>query len=100
MWHETAWADYEYWQTQDKKTLRRINMLIKDIERNKYTGIGKPEPLKGNLSGWRSVHIDSANRLVFQIVGGKIEIYACKGHYTVENAISQYKATSLLQTYQ
>lgn len=81
LWHETAWADYEYWQAQDKKAVRRINSLIRDIERNGYNGLGKPEPLKGNLSGWWSMRIDTVNRLVFQIVGEKIEIYACKGHY-------------------
>jgi len=80
-WHETAWADYEYWQTQDKKTLLRINKLIKDIERNGYSSLGKAEPLKGNLTGWWSVRIDSVNRLVFQIKDDRIEIYACKGHY-------------------
>ena len=63
-WHETAWADYEYWQSQDKKTLRRINAVLKDIERNGYNSFGKPEPLKGALSGWWSVHIDAVNRLV------------------------------------
>jgi len=56
-------------------------MLTKDIERNGYKGIGKPEPLKENLSGWWNVRIDDVNRLVFQIVGDKLEIYACKGHY-------------------
>jgi len=81
LWHETAWIDYEYWQSQDKKTLRRINALIKDIERNGYNGIGKPEPLKGDLSEWWSVRIDDVNRLVFQIFEDRIEIYACKGHY-------------------
>jgi toxin YoeB len=81
LWHETAWADYEYWQMQDKKVLRRINSLLKDIERNGYNGIGKPEPLKDNLTGWWSVRIDEVNRLVFQIIENKIEIYACKGHY-------------------
>jgi len=81
LWHETAWADYEYWQMQDKKMLRKINSLIKDIERNGYNGIGKPEQLKGDLSGWWSVRIDEVNRLVFQIVENNIEIYACKGHY-------------------
>ena len=80
-WHETAWSDYEYWQNQDKRTLRRINSLIKDIERNGYNGLGKPEPLKGDLSGWWSVWIDSVNRLVFQIFEDRLEIYACKGHY-------------------
>ena len=64
-----------------KKVLRRINSLLKDIERNGYNGIGKPEPLKGELSRWWSVRIDAVNRLVFQIIEDKIEIYACKGHY-------------------
>jgi toxin YoeB len=81
LWHETAWSDYEDWQKQDKRTLRRINALLKDIERNGYDGIGKPEPLKGDLSGWWSVRIDAINRLVFQIVENRLEIYACKGHY-------------------
>ena len=81
VWHDTAWNDYLYWQSQDKKTLRKINTLIRDIERHGYNGIGKPEPLKGSLSGWWSVRIDDVNRLVFQISGTKIEIYACKGHY-------------------
>jgi len=65
MWHDTAWNDYLYWQTQDKRTLRKINTLVNDIERNGYNCIGKPEPLKDNLSGWWSVRIDEANRLVF-----------------------------------
>ena len=55
IWSDEAWADYLYWQTQDKKTLRRINKLIQDIERNGYNGMGKPEPLKGDLSGYWSV---------------------------------------------
>jgi len=81
LWHDTAWEDYLYWQSQDKKTLKRINILIKDIERNRYGGIGKPEPLRGGLTGWWSVRIDDANRLIFQISGEHLEIYACKGHY-------------------
>ncbi|MCL1941903.1 MAG: Txe/YoeB family addiction module toxin [Synergistaceae bacterium] len=81
LWHETAWIDYEYWQSQDKKTLRKINSLIKDIERNGYDGIGKPEPLKGDLSGWWSVRIDGVNRLVFKVFEDRLEIYACRGHY-------------------
>ena len=81
LWHETAWIDYEYWQSQDKKTLRKINSLIKGIERNGYDGIGKPEPLKGDLSGWWSVRIDGVNRLVFKVFEGRLEIYACRGHY-------------------
>jgi len=80
-WHDTAWDDYLQWQSQDKKTLKKINGLIRDIERNGYNCIGKPEPLKGDFSGWWSVRIDSANRLVFRIAGEQLFIYACKGHY-------------------
>lgn len=79
---EIAWSDYVYWQSQDKKTLKRINSLLQDIERNGYNGIGKPEPLKGDLSGYWSRRIDDTNRLVYKILGeGIIEIYQCKGHY-------------------
>ncbi len=63
LWEDRAWSDYLYWQTQDKKTLKRINALIKDIQRSLYEGIGKPEPLRGNLSGWWSRRIDETNRL-------------------------------------
>lgn len=66
-WFDEAWEDYLYWQIQDKKIIKRINLLIKDIERNYYDGIGKPEPLKGNLSGWWSRRIDDTNRLVYRI---------------------------------
>ena len=78
---EQAWDEYLYWQGQDKKTLKRINVLIKDIKRNPYERIGKPEPLKGNLSGWWSRHIDAANRIVYRIRSEKVEIAQCKGHY-------------------
>lgn len=79
---EIAWSDYLYWQQQDKKTLKRINQLIQDIERNMYDGIGKPEPLKGNLSGWWSRRIDDSNRLVYRIQDRNIlEISQCRGHY-------------------
>jgi len=82
IWHDTAWADYLYWQTQDKKTLKRINQLIKDIERNGNEGIGKPEPLKENLTGFWSRRIDERHRLVYRIVEtGDIQIAQCKGHY-------------------
>ena len=81
LWHDSAWADYEYWQTQDRKTLRRVNTLIRDIERNGYSGMGKPEPLRGNLSGWWSVRIDAANRIVFKIESETLVIFACRGHY-------------------
>lgn len=78
---EKAWQDYIYWQMQDKKTVRRINSLLKDIQSNYYEGIGKPEPLKYNLSGFWSRRIDDTNRLVYRILDNNIEILQCKGHY-------------------
>jgi len=81
LWTDRAWEDYLYWQSQDKKTLKRLNELIKDIERNGYTGIGKPEPLKGNLSGWWSRLIDDSNRIVYRIRNDMLEITLCRGHY-------------------
>jgi len=81
VWHDTSWEDYLYWQTQDKKTLKRINKLLQDIERNGYNGIGKPEPLKDDLSGFWSVRIDECNRIVFRIEDGKLEITQCGSHY-------------------
>jgi toxin YoeB len=77
-----AWEDYLYWQKQDKKTLLRINLLLQDISRNAFDGLGKPEPLRGNLTGWYSRHIDDANRLVYRVQGDdNIEIAQCRGHY-------------------
>ena len=81
IWFDEAWIDYIYWQTQDKKTLKRINNLIKDTERNPFEGIGKPEPLKGNLSGFWSRHIDDTNRFVYRINNNKLEILSCRCHY-------------------
>lgn len=81
LWSDEAWEDYIYWQTQDKKTLKRINLLIKDIQRNYFTGIGKPEPLKDNLAGYWSRRIDEKNRLVYIIQNGDIIISSCLGHY-------------------
>ncbi len=81
LWEERAWDDYCYWQTQDKKTLRKINKLIKDIERDTFSGEGKPEPLKGNLSGWWSRRIDGENRIVYKTENESLIIAACKGHY-------------------
>ena len=78
---ERAFADYIYWQTQDRKTLNRINNLLKDIDRNGYNCIGKPEPLSGDKSGWWSVRIDEKNRLIFKIENEVIEIYQCRTHY-------------------
>lgn len=80
-WYDSAWEDYVYWQTQDKKTLRRINQLLKDIDRNGYEGIGNPEPLKHDLSGWWSRRIDEANRLIYRIKTCQIEIAQCGAHY-------------------
>lgn len=80
-WDDDAWEDYLYWQRQDKKTLKRINALLRDIDRNGYEGIGKPEPLKGDLSGWWSRRIDKSNRIVYRIFDGKLEIIQCGGHY-------------------
>jgi toxin YoeB len=76
-----AWGEYLYWQNQDKKTLKRINLLLQDILKNKYEGLGKPEPLKGNLSGLWSRRIDEVNRIVYKISNDEIKIYQCKGHY-------------------
>ena len=84
-WNERAWDEYLYWQQQDKRTLKKINTLIKDIERNGYNCIGKPEPLKGNLSGWWSVEINEKDRLIFRLsrISEKefLEVLSCKGHY-------------------
>ena len=81
LWQDEAWEDYIYWQAQDKKTLKRINQLLQDINRNGYEGIGKPEPLKGKFSGWWSRRIDDTNRLVYRINNGQIEIAQCRSHY-------------------
>ena len=82
IWFDEAWDDYMYWQTQDKKTLKRINQLIRDIERgNGFDGIGKPEPLKNEFSGFWSRRIDDCNRLIYRIVGDTLEILSCRGHY-------------------
>ena len=78
---ESGWEDYLFWQTQDKKTLKRINQLLQDILRNGNDGIGKPEPLRGDLSGFWSRRIDAANRLVYRISGDIIEVVSCRYHY-------------------
>ena len=80
-WDLDAWEDYLYWQTQDKKILKRINQLVKDISRNQFDGIGKPEPLKGNLAGFWSRRIDGEHRLVYAVVDKTILIISCRGHY-------------------
>ena len=81
VWQDDAWEDYLYWQTQDRKTLKRINQLLKDIDRNGYDGIGKPEPLKHEFQGFWSRRIDDSNRLVYRIENEQIEIAQCGSHY-------------------
>lgn len=81
IWFEEAWEDYLYWQSQDKKTLKRINVLLKDTERNPFEGIGKPEPLKGEFSGFWSRRIDESNRFVYRVKNGVLEVLSCRGHY-------------------
>ena len=74
VWSDEAWEEYLYWQTQDRKIIKKINNLIKDIDRNGYHYIGKPEPLSGNLTGYWSVRIDKANRIVFKISDDILEL--------------------------
>lgn len=82
IWSDDAWADYLYWQAQDKKTLKRINTLLKDIERNGcLNGIGEPEALRGNLQGEYSRRINEKDRLVYYMENGRIYISQCRGHY-------------------
>ena len=83
LWEENAWQEYLYWQTQDKKTLKRLNNIIKDIRRDCYNGIGKPEPLKENLSGWWSRRIDEENRIVYKQENNNTIIASCKSHYEI-----------------
>ncbi|MFO7594205.1 MAG: Txe/YoeB family addiction module toxin [Pseudomonadota bacterium] len=80
-WTDEAWKDYLYWQSQDRKTLKRINKLILDIKRSPFEGIGKPEPLKENLSGFWSRRIDETNRLVYVIDDGRLTVISCRYHY-------------------
>ena len=81
VWTNTAWAEYIYWHGQDKKTLKRINSLVKDALRNPEHGIGKPEPLRESLSGCWSKRIDDVNRLVYVIERDQLVIIACRYHY-------------------
>jgi toxin YoeB len=83
-WSDKSWDDYLFWQKQNKNILKKINALIKDIERNPFEGLGKPEPLKGNLSGWWSRRIDDTHRIVYRIEKGILEIAQCKDHYDTE----------------
>ena len=85
LWSEEGWEDYLHWQESDRAILRRINALIADIQRGRFTGIGKPEPLQGNLSGWWSRRITGEHRLIYRIIGTgdarRIEILMCRFHY-------------------
>ena len=81
LWEERAWSEYLSWQDRDKKTLKRINSLIKDIQRNPYEGIGKPEPLKGNLSGMWSRRIDAYNRIVYFEKDDVVYVVQCASHH-------------------
>ena len=81
LWEDRAWDDYLFWLSKDKKNLRRINELIKDIKRNAYKGIGKPEPLRGSLSGMWSRRIDKENRIVYFLENETVYIVSCRGHY-------------------
>ena len=82
IWFEEAWEDYLYWQSQDKKTLKRINALLKDTERSPFEGIGKPESLVGNLTGYWSRRINDKERLIYKIDDENVYIVACRYHYS------------------
>lgn len=81
VWDDNAWEDYVWWQTQDRKVLKRINALIKDIERNGNEGIGKPEPLKHDFVGYWSRRITDEHRLVFKVTDDAVLIAMCRYHY-------------------
>lgn len=78
---DIGWEDYLYWQTEDRKTLRKINTLLKDIDRNGNESIGKPEPLTGDLSGFWSRRINQKDRLIYALEMDQIIIIACRYHY-------------------
>ncbi|MGP1367595.1 MAG: Txe/YoeB family addiction module toxin [Schwartzia sp. (in: firmicutes)] len=80
-WDMDAWEDYLYWQQQEKKTVKKIHQLIKEMSRNPFEGIGKPEPLKGDLAGFWSRRIDDEHRLVYAVEEDRIVVIACRGHY-------------------
>ncbi len=78
---DESWEDYLYWQKTDKKTLRKINKLLKDISRTPFSGLGKPEPLKHKYQGFWSRRIDSEHRLIYRVVDDEIQIAKCRHHY-------------------
>jgi len=81
LWNDEAWEEYVAWQAQDKRTLKRINAIFKDIDRHPFDGIGKPEPLKGDKQGYWSRRIDEVNRIIYKIEKNQIVIVQCGGHY-------------------
>ena len=82
IWSEKSWNDYLYWQSTDKKMLKKVNQLIKDIQRNPFEGIGKPEPLKYQFNGFWSRRISDEHRLVYEISENSIAIASCRFHYS------------------
>jgi len=81
VWQTKAWDDYLYWQQTDKKVLQRINDLLKDCLRTPFKGIGKPEPLKGNLAGYWSRRITDEHRLIYQVKDNRLHVLQCRYHY-------------------
>lgn len=81
MWLEGGWADYLYWQKHDQKVIKRVNELIRDAQRNHFSGLGKPEPLKANLRGWWSRRITQEHRLVYRVEDEMLIIMQCRFHY-------------------
>ena len=81
VWDEAAWEDYLWWQSEDRRTLKRINLLIQDVARNGNEGIGKPEALKHGMSGYWLRHITDEHRLVYKVVGDEVRIASCRYHY-------------------
>jgi len=82
IWHDNAWEDYLWFQANDHRLLKRVNLLIRGIQRDPIEGIGKPEALREELSGWMSRRVDSEHRLVYRVRNGSIEIAQCRYHYT------------------
>ncbi len=81
-WTREAWSDYVYWQGQDKKTLKRINKLLTEMQRTPFEGVGKPEQLKDNLSGFWSRRIDESNRIVYAVDDSQLTVISCRYHYS------------------
>ncbi len=81
LWIEEGWEDYTYWQKTDKRMLKKVNNLIKEVMRSPFEGIGKPEPLKHNLSNWWSRRLDLEHRLVYRVENDTLIILSCRKHY-------------------